>query len=89
VYSGDSNFFGSTSKAVSQVVSKATTALASSLNPSNFGQSVTFTASVAPQFSGDAIRNCDVLRWYDGSEDRFPERRRSKIHDVDADGGRA
>jgi hypothetical protein len=35
-------------------MSKATTTttLASSLNPSNFGQSVTFTASVASQFSG-------------------------------------
>ncbi len=54
VYGGDSNFASSTSKGVSQVVSKATTttALASSLNPSNFGQSVTFTASVTPQFSG-------------------------------------
>jgi uncharacterized repeat protein (TIGR03803 family) len=54
VYGGDSNFAGSTSKTVSQVVSKATTTttLASSQNPSNSGQSVTFTASVAPQFSG-------------------------------------
>ena len=54
VYGGDSNFAGSTSKAVSQVVDKATTTttLASSQNPSNFGQSVTFTATVAPQSSG-------------------------------------
>jgi hypothetical protein len=54
VYGGDSNLPGNTSKAVSQVVNKATTttALASSLNPSNFGQPVTFTASVTPQFSG-------------------------------------
>jgi len=54
VYAGDSNFASSTSKAVSQVVDKATTTttLASSQNPSNFGQSVTFTATVAPQFSG-------------------------------------
>jgi len=54
VYGGDSNFVGSTSKAVKQVVNKATTttALASSQNPSNSGQSVTFTASVAPAFSG-------------------------------------
>jgi hypothetical protein len=54
VYGGDSNFAGSTSKAVKQVVSKATTttALASSLNPSKFGQAVTFTATVTPQFSG-------------------------------------
>ncbi len=54
VYAGDSNFYTSTSKAVSEVVSKATTttALTSSQNPSNVGQSVTFTASVTPQFSG-------------------------------------
>lgn len=54
VYSGDSNFAASTSKAVSQVVGKATTTttLTSSLNPSNVGQSVTFTASVTPQFGG-------------------------------------
>jgi hypothetical protein len=54
VYGGDPNFSPSTSKAVSQSVSKATTttALASSLNPSTFGQSVTFTATVTPEFSG-------------------------------------
>jgi hypothetical protein len=53
VYSGDSNFAPSTSKAVSQVISKATSAttLTSSQNPSTHGQPVTFTATVAPQFS--------------------------------------
>jgi len=42
-YGGDSNFPGSTSKAVSQVVSKATTTttLISSPNPSSVGQAVT------------------------------------------------
>jgi hypothetical protein len=66
VYGGDSNLPGSTSKAVSQVVSKATTttALASSLNPSNVGQSVTFTASVAPQFSGTVT---GTVTFYDGT----------------------
>ena len=59
VYGGDSTFARSTSKAVSQVVGKATTTttLASSLNPSNDGQSVTFTASVAPEFSGTVTGN--------------------------------
>jgi hypothetical protein len=54
VYGGDPNLSPSTSKAVSQAISKATTttALVSSLNPSNFGQSVTFTATVAAEFSG-------------------------------------
>jgi len=46
-YSGDSNFNGSTSVALSQGVQLATsTGLASSLNPSTFGQQVIFTATV-------------------------------------------
>lgn len=59
VYGGDSNFASSTSEAVKQVVDKATTttALVSSLNPSTVGESVTFTASVSPQFSGIPIGN--------------------------------
>ncbi|MGD0792207.1 MAG: Ig-like domain repeat protein [Terriglobales bacterium] len=66
VYGGDSNFPGSTSKAVSQVVDKATTTttLTSSLNPSNFRQSVTFTASVTPQFSGTVK---GTVTFYDGT----------------------
>jgi hypothetical protein len=66
VYGGDSNFNGSTSKAVKQVVNKATTttALTSSLNPSNFGQSVTFTATVTPQFSGTVKGS---VTFYDGT----------------------
>ncbi len=54
VYVGDANFASSTSKAVSQVIRKATstTTLTSSQNPSTYGQPVTFTATVAPQFSG-------------------------------------
>ena len=48
VYSGTSNFNGSISDTVSQVVNKQTTTslLVSSLNPSVFGQSVTFKDSV-------------------------------------------
>ena len=54
VYSGDSSFAGSISKAVKQVVDKATTrtTLGSSGSPSNVGQSVTFTATVTPEFGG-------------------------------------
>jgi hypothetical protein len=54
VYAGDPNFSASTSKSVTEAVGKATTttALASSLNPSNSGQAVTFTATVTPEFSG-------------------------------------
>jgi len=48
VYGGDSNFAGSTSKVVSQVVVKypTTTTVSSSLNPSNYGQAVTLAATV-------------------------------------------
>ncbi len=50
VYSGDGSFGGSTSVAIVQTVNKAdtNTALASSQNPSLFGQTVTFTATVSP-----------------------------------------
>ena len=48
VYGGDTNFATSTSSTLSQVVNQATSAtgLVSSLNPSTFGQSITFTATV-------------------------------------------
>src|ERR1700686_4695644 len=66
VYGGDANIALSTSKAVDQVVNKATTTttLTSSLNPSNFGQSVTFMASVTPQFSGKVT---GTVTFYDGT----------------------
>ncbi len=53
-YSGDSNFTGSASTTLSQVVQKAntTTSLSASPNPSAFGGSVTFTATITPQGSG-------------------------------------
>jgi hypothetical protein len=51
---------------VKQVVSKATTTttLASSLNPSKVGQSVTFTASVTPQSGGTVT---GPVSFYDGT----------------------
>jgi len=54
VYDGNVSFAPSTSTTLKQVVHKATTttSLVSSLNPSTFGQSVTFTATVKPEFSG-------------------------------------
>src|SRR6185369_10745821 len=53
-YSGDSNYNGSTSTALTQTVNPATStvALVSSLNPSTFGASVTFTATVTPGVTG-------------------------------------
>ena len=66
MYGGDSKFGYSTSNKVKQVVNKAstTTTLASSLNPSNYGQSVTFTAGVTPQFSGTVK---GTVTFYDGT----------------------
>jgi hypothetical protein len=54
LYGGDARFGSSTSATASQVIHKAasTTTLISSQNPSTLGQPVTFTATVAPQFSG-------------------------------------
>jgi hypothetical protein len=53
-YSGDANFTGSSSVAWGQTVNPAatSTALVSNLNPSVFGQSVTFTATVSSAISG-------------------------------------
>jgi hypothetical protein len=54
VYSGDSNYNGSTSPALSQKVNKANTSttVISSLNPSVRGQSMTFTATVTATTPG-------------------------------------
>ena len=66
VYGGDANFVGSTSKALKQVVNKATTTttLVSSLNPSASGQSVTFTATVTPQYGGTVT---GTVTFYNGT----------------------
>jgi hypothetical protein len=62
-YSGDANTAGSTSAAVSQTVNQAstTTSITSNLNPSTFGASVTFTATVAPSNA------TGVVRFYNGA----------------------
>ena len=54
VYSGDTNFAGSTAVALTQTVDKAatSTALGSSINPSAIGQSVTYTATVTVNSPG-------------------------------------
>jgi hypothetical protein len=54
VYNGGSTYASSTSSPLSQIINKAATSmsLTSSANPSSFGQSVTFTAAVSPQYSG-------------------------------------
>ena len=54
VYGGDGNFTGSSSSVLNQTVTKdaTTTSVTSSANPSAFGQSVTFTATVAAAAPG-------------------------------------
>jgi uncharacterized protein (TIGR03437 family) len=56
-YAGDNNYNGSTSATLSQTVSKppTTTILTSSLNPSTFGQTVTFAATVSPSAATGTI----------------------------------
>jgi len=66
VYSGDTNFAGSTSPAVVQVVKQAgtSTAIVSSLNPSTSGTKVTFTATVKSSTSGTPAGS---VSFYDGT----------------------
>ena len=68
VYSGDPNFAGSPSTALSQTVEQdgTTTAVVSSANPSVFGQSVTFTATVSPTAPGSGTPTGTVI-FMDGS----------------------
>jgi hypothetical protein len=51
VYGGDLNFSGSTSSVLTQSVNKAASAItvSSSINPSNVGQTVTYTVTVSPK----------------------------------------
>jgi len=59
VYAGNADFNTSTSPVVNLVVNKAktTTALTSTPNPSNGGQAVTITATIAPAFGGNPSGN--------------------------------
>src|SRR5262245_49138363 len=61
VYGGDSTYSGSTSASLTQTVSQAgtTVMLVSSLNPANYGQSVTFTATVLPAASTGTVQFLD------------------------------
>ena len=68
-YGGDTNFTGSTSTAITQTVSQdgsATTLSTSSVNPSVYGQAVTFTATVAAAAPGSGTPTGTVT-FYDGS----------------------
>ena len=62
VYGGDDSYARSTSSAVAQSVNKAntTTLVSTSLNPSNYGNAVTFTATVSPPATGS-------VQFFDGA----------------------
>lgn len=65
VYGGDANFAGSTSPVLAQTVSKtaSSTSVVSSSNPSTFGTSVTFTATVTSPLGGPS----GTVTFQDGS----------------------
>ena len=68
VYSGDANFTTVTSAAVSQAVSAASTtiALVSNVNPSVFGQSVSYTATVSAVAPSNAVPTGGAVNFYAG-----------------------
>ncbi len=85
-YGGDANYNGAVSTPLSQTVNQAssTVALASSLNPSTFGTSVTLTATVTAGATGTVTfdeRHNDQL----GTGNDL--RRHRHLHDLDAGGG--
>ena len=67
-YSGDGNFTASTAPSFTQVVSKdnTTTKLVATVNPSVYGQSISFTASVAAVAPGTGTPTGSVT-FFDGS----------------------
>jgi fibronectin-binding autotransporter adhesin len=68
IYSGDPNFTASTSTKVSQTVNQdaTTTSVVASANPSVYGQSVTFTATISPNAPGGGTPTGTVI-FMDGS----------------------
>jgi hypothetical protein len=67
-YVGDTNFKASNSTTLTQIVntSSTTTTVTSSLNPANFGNAVTFTATIAPVSPGAGIPTGSV-QFMDGT----------------------
>jgi hypothetical protein len=68
IYSGDSNFSGGSSTLVQFMHKYATTTtLISSANPANFGQAVTFTATVTPTISASQVPT-GMVTFLDGTK---------------------
>jgi hypothetical protein len=92
-YSGNTNNAGSTSNTLSHVVDQATSTieLGSSANPSTFGQSVTFTATVAGQnptgtvtFNDGAITLCSAVALSSGAASCASNTLSVAVHSVTA-----
>src|SRR5574342_210525 len=68
VYSGDSDFNPSTSPAITQTVNKGgtTSTISSNANPSDSGQSVSFTATVSPVSPASGTRT-ETVKFRDGA----------------------
>jgi hypothetical protein len=66
-YSGDGNYLSSTSAAHTQSVTKipTTTTLSSSSNPSNFGGTIMFTATVSS--GSGTLPNSEIVKFMDGT----------------------
>ena len=62
-YGGDSNFSGSASPIVTQTVNQASTTVAvvSTSSPAVYNQSITFTATISPQFGGSATGTVNFM----------------------------
>ena len=69
VYGGDTNYATSTSGALSQTVNQASTStsVVSSLNPSTYGQSITFTATVSSNGNPITSGTGDTVTFKDGA----------------------
>jgi hypothetical protein len=61
IYSGDTSYSGSTSAALGQMVNKAAAviAVASSANPANYGQPLTFMAAITPASATGSVQFLD------------------------------
>jgi subtilase family serine protease len=66
-YVGNTRYVSSTSSVLAQVINKdsSTAAITSSLNPSHFGQAVTFKATVTPAHGGNATGTVQFLHGTD------------------------
>ena len=85
-YSGDQNYKAANSSPLTQVVDKpftTSTALASSLNPSTYGQAVGFWTGHCEFGRTDPDGNGDVQEWERFARERDPQRRCGQNYNVE------